>query len=204
MAEDKVFDLNNIPEDAEVFTSQSKNFEPIDPSEMYQVEVLKVQLKENPFYKPDEKDPDKMQVKYNFSFEYVIIDEESEFYGRRIWDTTSLAFKPETKRGATKLYKIINMALKRKMTWDECAEYAPDTRTLYEHLLNDVIGKQLRVAIENKENPDTKKTRTKIASYSEAKKDLPAFDIKKADSIAKAKKQNPSTDEDDPSGDIPF
>lgn len=180
--EDKVFDLDNIPEDAELFTKQQE-FEPIDPSEMYQVELLKVELRENPFYKPDAKKPQDQGSKYQFSFEYAILD-DGDFYGRRIWDTTSLAFKPDGKRGATKLYKIVMAMMKLNLDWEECAEFAPNLKTFYKNLLDNIVGKQVRVAIENKTNPETKKTRSKIVSYYEVKKDLDAFDQEKSTRLA--------------------
>jgi hypothetical protein len=172
MADEKTYDLDSIPEDAEMFINQPKEFEPLDPGEIYQVQVNKIELRDNMFYRPNEEDASKRGVKYNLSFEFVILDLEEKVFGRRIWDTTSLAFKPETKRGPTKLYKIVMAALKKNMDWDECAEFASSTRTFLENLQKEVMGKQLRVGIENKTNPDTKKTRSKVVTYSPIKKEM--------------------------------
>lgn len=173
--EDKVFDLDNIPDDAQVSTKK-KEFDPIDPSQIYQVEVSYVQLKENPFYRADEKDPTKMQSKYQFSFEFTILN-EGEFYGRRMWDATGMSFNPGGKRGPTKLYKIVMAALKKEFDWDECDAYAPDTKTFLENLLVNVKGKQVKVGVESIKKDDGG-VRTKITAYHQAKEELPAYDPK--------------------------
>lgn len=179
MAEDITYDLDNLPEDAEVFVGQTKEFTPIDPSEIYQVEVTKTELRQNPFYKPDEADPKKRGSKYQFNFEFVIIS-DGEFYGRRLWDNATPSFKPAGARDATKLYKIVSKILKKEMDLEECFEYAPDMKTFISNLQKDVIGKQLRVAIENATNPKTGKIRTKVSTYNPTKVTLPRFDAEKA------------------------
>lgn len=47
---EKVFDINNLPSDAVVSTGQSGNYAPIDDSQIYQVEVSKIELRQNPFW----------------------------------------------------------------------------------------------------------------------------------------------------------
>lgn len=178
MDDQKTYDNpEEFPEDAEIFTGKTE-FEPIDPTEMYQLEVQYAELRDNPFYKPDAEKPEDKGSKYQFSFEFVVVT-DGEFYGRRMWDNTGLAFKPDGKRGPTKLYKIIMAALNKSMTWDECAEYAPDLKTFYRNLATDVKGKQVKVAVENitKENG---KIRTKITTYAPVKKELPPYDPEKS------------------------
>jgi hypothetical protein len=178
MNEDKVYDIDNIPEDAEVFTGKSRAFEPIDASEMYQVELQKIELKDNVFYKPDAKKVEEKGSKYQFSFEFAIIN-EGPFYGRRIWDTTSLAFKPTTKRGPTKLYKIVMAAINQSYTWEQCQDFCPDTRTFYKNLKEQLFVKQLKISIENITNPETQKVRSKVVAYYPVKSELPSFDPEK-------------------------
>jgi hypothetical protein len=55
MDNDKVFDVNNLPADFNVSSTQTADFEPIDPGEIYTVEVRKAELRENKFFKPEEK-----------------------------------------------------------------------------------------------------------------------------------------------------
>lgn len=175
--EDTVYELNNIPDDA-IVSTKKKEFDPIDPSQMYQVEVSSIQLKDNKFYRPDEKDPQKQGSKYQFSFEFTILD-EGEFYGRRLWSNTGLAFNPGFKRGPTNLYKIVMAALNKTMSWEECDAFAPDTQTFLKNLYSEVKLKQVKVAIENVET-DAGSTRAKIVAYYPIKKELPVYDGSKA------------------------
>lgn len=207
MSEDKVFTADNLPDDVdqEVSTTPAKVYDPIDPSETYTVQVIKVELRTNPFYKPDAENPQDKGSKYNLNFEFAILD-DGEFYGRRIWDSTSLALKPTTKKGEpTKLYKIVAAAIKLNMSWDDCSAFAPDAKGLLKHLDSDVVGKQFKVAIENVTNPDTNKVKTKIRMYSQAKKELPAFDPEKSKKMGEAKKDKSKKSEEDINVDeIPF
>lgn len=200
MTDDKTYTLENLPADAEVFVSQPKEFEPLDPAETYQVQINKIELKDNPFYKPNEEDPSKKGVKYQLSFEFVVLDLDEKAFGRRIWDTTSLAFKPETKKGPTKLYKIVMAALKQNMNWDECAAFAPTTLMFMQNLQEQVLGKQIRVAIENRTNPDTKKTRSKVVTYSPIKKELPKWEPKEKNNVEQEAPKTETVADDD----IPF
>lgn len=201
MPEDKVYSVvDDLPEDAELIT-KSKDFDPIDPSNIYQVEVLSVQLRDNIFYKPDAKENKDKGSKYQFSFEFAILD-EGTFYGRRIWDTTSLVFKPDGRRGPTKLYKIVTAALK---TAQDVEKFAPDLKTFYKNLVDQVEGAQLKVAIENVPT-ESGKVRTKIVTYNSAKEDLTKFDQEKANKTANAAPadEEPGDDSGEGAKDIPF
>lgn len=178
MAEEKVYTTDAIPEDAELFNEKAKEFNPIDPTETYTVEILKAELKDNFFYKPEEKDPKKRGDKYQFSFEYAILD-ENEFYGRRIWDNAGLYFKPTGKRGATKLFKIVTSALKVNFTWEQSSSFASTLKEFMERLQKEVVGKQLKIAIENVKQ-ENGKIRTKVTTYNPTKVDLAPFDQEKA------------------------
>ena len=178
-AQDKVFGIDDIPEDATVSTGQTKEFAPLD-EDTYQVEIKEAVLKENPFWKeptPEEREKGMGGNKYQFSFTYVILD-EGEFRGRRIWDNAGLALKPTTKRGkggATKLYKIVTRALQTDFDWDACASFAPDTRTLYKNILEQVVGKQIKLTTENTIKDDGK-VKSKPTAYLVAKKNLKPYD----------------------------
>lgn len=87
-------------------------------------------------------------------------------------------------------------ALKKNMNWDECAKFAPDTKTFVENLSKEVQGKQIKIAIENikKENG---KIRTKVTAYNPVKEDLPSYDPEKVVKV--------NTESVDPNEvDIPF
>ena len=201
--EDLTYDLDTLPEDAEIFVGQTKEYDPVDPSETYTVQIVKAQLRDNPWHKPDAPDPKDRGSKYQFSFEFVILD-EGEFYGRRLWDNTSPAFKPAGARQATKLYKIVSNALKREFDLQECFEYAPDMKTFVKNLEDEVVGTQLKVAIENSTNVNTGKIRTKVSTYNPVKTELEPYSADKArklqmesdnESIKEDKEDKDDTDE---------
>lgn len=121
----------------------------------------------------------KQGSKYQFSFEFAILD-DGEFYGRRLWDNTGTAFKPDSKKGATKLYRLVTTALQTDMDWDACAKFNPDPQTFVRNLQSEVVGKQLKVGIENSVSKTNGKTYSKIRIYNRVKKLLPKFDQAKA------------------------
>lgn len=183
--EPKTYDLESIPDDAVTNSGRQVDFTPLDPVQFYQVEVVKAELRDNPYYNERETDPAKKGSKYQIAFEFAILN-DGEFYGRRLWKNTSLAFMPTTKRGEPSiLYKIINSALDMKLDWDGCASFAPDTKTLMKNIAEQVLGSQLIVSIENVENPDSKKISSKISSYNPAKKKLTGFSQEKSSELGK-------------------
>lgn len=174
----EAYDLDSMPDDVDDFlsTGKSKEFAPLE-DDTYQVQITEAKLQQNKFWKSpteEERKQGKGFDKYVFSFTFVILT-EGEFRGRRIWDNAGLSFKPTTKRGQagpTKLYKIISKAMKIEFDWDEVTAFAPDSRTLYRNILQEVVGRQIRVTVENTKNVETGKTKTKVVSYSSAKTDL--------------------------------
>lgn len=207
MEDKKTFTADNLPDDFNVSSTKNVDFEPIDPSETYTVQVIKAEIRENVFYKPDEKDFSKKGEKYQFSFEFAILD-DNEYYGRRLWDTTGTSFKPEGKRGPTKLFKIVTCAMRVEMGWNEVNSFNPDTKTFVLNLQKEVVGKQLKVAIENVPKKDGK-LRSKITTYNRVKKELKAFDPEKAKKLgeeikAKAAEKGKKMDENVNPNDTPF
>lgn len=182
MIDNQTFNADNLPDDFNVNSIQVKDFAPIDPTETYTVEVIKVEVRLSPYFRPDETDPMKKGSKYQFSFEFAILD-DGKFYGRRIWDNTGLAFKPDSKKGATKLYRIIMAAMQVSMDWDACATFNPDTQTFVKNLQKEVVGKQLKVGIENTVSKANGKTYSKIRVYNPVKKLLPKFNQEKATAL---------------------
>lgn len=180
--QDKVFDINNLPDDAQVFTGQGGNFAPIDDSQIYQVEVSKIELRQNPFWhetpeNASDEEKAKAGSKYQFNFTLTVLD-DGEFRGRKLWVTTSLALKPTTKGGKgepTILFKLITKVMNAQFSWDDCQSFAPELKTLFVNLNENVLGKQLKVSIENTTNPDTKKTRSKVKTFYNAKGELPRY-----------------------------
>lgn len=168
----KSFDLDSLPTDFSVNTGQSIVYEPLKAG-VYQVEILKVEIKENFFYKPNEKDPSKRGNKYQVSPTFVVLN-PGENYGRRLWDNMAPVIKPSGKRGATKLYKMVTSALNSEMSWDDCEGFASDNTKFAENLKG-LIGKQLQVTVEVATSESGKK-RNKIISYFPVDTNLPKFD----------------------------
>lgn len=177
-SEEKGYGIGNWPDDVLIFTQPPIVYEPIDPSETYTVEVTKADLIDNRYYKPDEKDPIKRGNKYQISFEFRVLD-EGRFYGRKLWDYANLVFKPNGKKGASKLYKIITNVMKVDFDWEGCASFAPNIDKFMQNITKEVLNKQVKVAIENITNPENQKVRSKITTYNRIKKELPKFDMVK-------------------------
>lgn len=158
----KSFGLDDIPEDAKVYTSEN-SFEPVE-EDTYQAILDKAELKQNIFYK--EGAPGS---KYQFSFTFKILNNDHE--GRLVWENAGLSLKPMTNKGPTKLYKLVTKILGNEMSWEECGEFAPDVRTLYQNILTKLVGRQIVITTENVPTK-TGKVRTKIVAYKTPKQDL--------------------------------
>lgn len=182
----KVYDLNALPKDAEVFTGKMPDFDPLDENETYQVEVFKLELRDNPYYKPEENGS-----KYRFTIELAVLN-EGDFYGRRLWVDTAPSLKPLTKRGAggpTILHKLVQVCTGKELSWDECTEYGRDLKTLYENLNKDLLHHQIKVDVENVKDEATGKVKkSRVKTFKVAKAQLPPFDAEKSKAIGEAKR----------------
>jgi len=195
MADPKIYSYDNLPEDAVVATGKA-NYAPINEAQIYQVELNKVELRDNTY--PGATD------KYQLVFEFAIVD-EGEFYGRRLWKNAALSLKPTGKKGPTFLYKIVTKILRTELSWDDCASYAPDgnIKALMANLI-ELCGKQLRVSIENTKKDDGS-IKSSIKTFYEAEKDLPAFDQEKSTAMGEKYKNAPDGSEDVKVGEpLPF
>jgi len=170
MPEDKVFTPETLPEDFTPSTGKSVSYDPL-PADIYQVEIANISIKENPFYKSGEP----AFRKYQASVEMVVID-EGEFYGRRLWKNMSPSVKPpyKGKRG-TFLYSFVCAAREAaSLTWDECDTFASSGKELYENLKT-LEKKQIRVSVELVAREDGT-NKNNISGFMVVKKQLPIFD----------------------------
>lgn len=165
-----VFDLDNLPADFQASGGQS-SYAPL-PADVYQVQIMNIEIKENIFYKPEDPKSNPLN-KYSTQVTLVIID-DGEFYGRRLWDNFAPVIKPTTKKGPTKAYKFVTTVLGTSMDWDSCASFASN----FGKNMKEFLGRQLRVSVETVAKQDGT-PKNKIASYMEAKKQLPPFDESK-------------------------
>lgn len=181
MNEENVYDFNSLPTDFEVFSTQME-FEPL-PADTYQVEILKVEIKDNPFYKPDAKDG-KTGFKYQISTTLAVID-DGEFYGRRLWKNFTPVMKPTSKKGPTLLYKFITAVLNTPMNWDDCASYTAQDK--FGKNVMELKNKQLRVGVEIVEKDGGSK-KNAVNSFFAVKKELPPFDEEKSKKMGEDKR----------------
>lgn len=172
--QDRVYDLDNLPEDFTVDSSQ-QTFEPLKPG-AYQVEVSEVVLKDNIFYKPlnDQGKPSNPATKYTIAVTMIVLDEGDD-YGRRVWDNFSPIVKPTGKKGASKAYKFITSVLQTELNWDECAGFAPTPVKFFENMKS-LEKKQVSVMLEVSTS-ETGVKRSKVVSYFPTKKALPPYEV---------------------------
>lgn len=173
----EMFDLDHLPEDFKAGTMGSGvTYKPIEPSEMYQVEIVKIGIKANKYYDMLPKEQQTPDRKYNVSVEFAILN-DGEFYGRRLWqDCSPKVYPARDQYQATTLYKIINAVFDSFMDKVACESFSAE---LSENLKT-LVGKQVKVAIENIVNPETNKTRSKIKTFYPVKKQMPKFDAEKS------------------------
>lgn len=152
---DKVFSPETLPFD---FTAGSgnKTFEPL-PDGVYQTQVLDIVIKEKPVQYQEEG-----KNKYQVSITLVVI-EQTDNYGRRLWDNTSPMVYPNSKKGSSKLYKFITAVMGVQMDNDACNGYTADPKAFYNNL-RELIGKQVMVTVELT-TTETGKKRNKVLSY---------------------------------------
>jgi len=137
------------------------------PKDVYQVELLDVELKEQQKYQSQ----DREEV-LNFTF---VVIEEGKYYGRRIWQTCSQKMAGGQKQ--SNLYKVLAALEAREFTVEEC-----QTPTFLndEAFMNGQIGKQLRLTIGQKTSEMTGKLKNFIDSFLPVKTALPAYDKSKS------------------------
>jgi hypothetical protein len=174
---------------------------PSIPKDIYQVELLDITQKDavGKFAKEGEK---------NFAFQFTILkgrdesqekDENKELRGRNIWDNFVPTYLYIGKKGKNSLYKVCEAFIGRELTLQEEAE------GITGKMLNEFIGKQVRVSIEGKKVGDN--IYDNIMDYYKATEQLtPLTDEEKKDAGVKAKDKETSDKKEEEIGveDIPF
>jgi hypothetical protein len=116
-----------------------QKFEPL-PQDIYQAQILKVELK-------------KGQKKFNseetediFAFTFVVVD--GKFIKRRLWQDCRMIMNPAWEGGsASWLYKIFSSANKVELTSEECDQIGTKQ-------INELEGKQVRLLVKQKPKAD--------------------------------------------------
>lgn len=162
----KSYGIDDFPTDLDFQAPTEKpDFAPL-PEDTYQAVIKKIEIRDNFYYKSD---PEK-NSKYQLNYKLEILDDGQK--GRLVWDTTGFYMAPEIQKGGpSKLYKIVSKVMDMDFSWDDCHSFAPDAKTLYKNLLENVQGHQVMITTENYKNKKGN-LKTKIVSYRHPKAEL--------------------------------
>lgn len=155
-----------MPVDASLRFPEPKKLDlPLIPSDLYQVQLLDVTVKELENRKTREMEP-------KLSFKFAILD-EGAWYGRFLFVTSAMSLNMKAH-----FFKMFPAIVGRQPTKEEIA--APH-KVFTGDFINSMINTQLRVMVSQEplEN-DANTLRNKITSFAPVKAQLPAYDEEKA------------------------
>lgn len=140
--------MSPIPDSYSIPVGQKKEFDLL-PEDVYQVQITKLDLKEDePIYQSDE-------VEDKFAFEFTIV-EDGQYKGRKLWLDVRTAMNPAFSGGNPSwLYKLF-CAVNNVVLGDE------ESKSVTATSINDMLGKQLRLTVKQKMN-QVGKMKNKIA-----------------------------------------
>ena len=179
---------------------EAQEFEPL-PENVYQVELLDVNLSENETYDSKQGKTEGKQFEKIFDFQYTVLagkDKKGEVLrGRNIWDNFVPSYLYISKKnGKNKLYRIIESLLGRDINQEE------EANGIDALFLNSLVGKQMRVATENIEK--NQKVYTKIKTYYVADDLYDPLTNEEKEKDTVKKKNEKVADHDVSDEDIPF
>jgi hypothetical protein len=179
---------------------EAQEFEPL-PENVYQVELLDVNLSENETYDSKQGKTEGKQFEKIFDFQYTVLagkDKKGEVLrGRNIWDNFVPSYLYISKKnGKNKLYRIIESLLGRDINQEE------EANGIDALFLNSLVGKQMRVATENIEK--NQKVYTKIKTYYVADDLYDPLTNEEKEKATVKKKNEKVADHDVSDEDIPF
>ena len=131
-----------LPSNITFEKKEGGTYEPI-PEDMYQVELLDVEMQEKPSYN------DKNKMEKVLSFQFVLLD-GTDLRGRSIWKNFVPTYLYIGKNGKNSLYSVVEGLFGRPLTNEE------ESMGISSDTLNDLIGKQVRVTVKNKAGKDNK------------------------------------------------
>lgn len=153
-----------LPRNLSIPKKEKSEYPPI-PSNIYQVELLDVNLEEKPAYKQPEK------IENVYSFQFVLLagkdKDGGSLRGRNIWANFVPSYFYIGKNGKNNLYKIVEGLLGRELTIEEEASMSSD-------FINSLIGKQVRILVDNKPNKEGK-VYSRIENYLPIETDYPVL-----------------------------
>jgi hypothetical protein len=144
-----------VPNDWEA--PKSKEYPPL-PEDVYQVFIKDVELTKGKAYQSNDE-----IWQLNFTFQVL---EEGEFYGRRLWKriTPVISAAKANKKPAN--FNLVYEAVYKK------TPYENQLAAINASVINDFIGKQLRLAVREAVSEEGKPV-NRIDSYLATKKELP-------------------------------
>lgn len=164
---------------------EKMEFDPI-PADVYQVELLDISDKQAPTYN------DKTKMETVLSFQFVLLegkDGEKDLRGRNIWRNFVPNYFYEGNKGKNTTMQIVEAILGRERTIEEIAWWGIEN-------WNDLLGKQLRVVIEN--TTKDKKTYSNIKTFMKKKGDLtPLTEEEKEKAKVKKKEEEKAEKEEE-------
>ena len=187
-----------IDSEIKVEKRETQEFEPL-PENVYQVELLDVNSSENETYNSKMGKTEEKEYETILSFQYTLLagkgKDNAELRGRNVWDNFVPSYLyVSSKNGKNKLYRIIESLLGRELTPEE------EAGGIDSAFLNNLVGKQMRIATENQEKGE--KIYTKVKTYYAIDAELDSLtDEEKANSTVKPKEDSPQVGTDEISGD---
>jgi hypothetical protein len=170
---------------------EKQDYPPI-PEDIYQVQILDINVKEREKYKQ----PGVMEEV--FAFQFTLLDgkdKDQDLRGRNVWDNFVPIYLYVGKNGKNKLWQIVEALIKREMTTE-------DESMIDSDWINAQIGKQLRISIIHKKSGD--KTYDNVDRYYAAKEDLTPLTAEEIDTATVKKNEDDTEDTEINISDIPF
>lgn len=158
-----------IQQDFSIEKKEVTSFKPL-PENIYQVELLDVNVEERPTYDTRNKPDSDKEYEKVFNFQFTLLSgieietsngmdsiNGKSLRGRNVWEN----FVPSylyisSKHGKNKLYEVIEGLIRRELTKEEEANFTASK-------LNGLIGRQVRIGVKHKQSGD--KTYDRIEQY---------------------------------------
>lgn len=170
---------------------EKQDYPPI-PENIYQAELLDVNLEEKPKYKK----PDEKELKLSFQFTILSGKDKdgADLRGRNIWKNYVPTYLAVGKDGPNWLYQILTALLNRDLSPEEEA-------TMNTGFICGLVGKQVRLVVKNEKKDD--KVFSNIANILASEIDYTRLTEEEKEK-ARVKKKDEPIDEETPISEIPF
>lgn len=170
-----------IQEEIKVEKQEVKAFPPL-PSDIYQCEILDINLGQRPTYDTRNLPDDQKKYEKVFKFQFTVLD-HADLRGRNVWNNfVPSSLRVSSKTGKNELYKILEAVLGHELTQEEEA-------TIDKNFINSLIGRQLRVFVVTVKKGD--KTYDKADRYLPVISLLPALTSEEKENARVKVKEEP-------------